>query len=53
VLVLITPTHVALHGTTVKQLMATVIVVQTVMPWETVVWMLTALHVITRIIIAS
>ena len=42
---LITPTHVAPHDTTAKQLMVTVTVVQTAMPWATVVWMLTALHV--------
>ena len=48
---LITPTHVALHGITVKQLMATATVVQTATPWATVAWILTALHVKIIIII--
>ena len=43
---LITPPHVALLGITVKQLMVTATVVQTAMPWATVVEMLTAIHVI-------
>ena len=43
---LITPTRVALLGTTVKQLMVTVTVVQTAMPSATAVKMLTAIHVI-------
>ena len=42
---LTTPIHVVLHGITVKQLMVTATVVQIAMPWGTVVWMLTALHV--------
>ena len=48
---LITPTHVALHGITVKQLMATATVVQTATPWATVAWIFTALHVKIIIII--
>lgn len=42
---LITPTHVALHGITVKPLMATVTVEQTAMLLATAVGMPTALHV--------
>ena len=42
---LVTPTHVALHVITVKQLMATATVVQTAMFSTTVVKMLTVLNV--------
>ena len=43
---LISQTHVALHDTTVKQLMVTATVVQTAVPSTTVVKMLTVIHVI-------